>query len=470
MRLRSLFALFLLAACADEPAVVTSTVTVDSPPVWRELGRPLREAFGIAGPSPYYPGQDAKRAWQLREAQAIGLSHYRHELKWNEIETAPGVFVWNQDTAIEEAHAHDQRMLAVIAYGNHLYSAESQANGNDGYYPPDDPNDMAPFAQAAVERYKDKIRRWEFWNEPNGGYRFWKSAIGGEPERFAELAVVAAKAMRKADPDIQIALGGLFYHDYVVVPGAPKFLDAVLRARPELKSFYDAVSYHPYKPYPPTNPPEENGSWDEDQDRTVDAMRAVMDAHGWAAKELWITENGWPLSPAVGEVEQAQYLVRSALLAFARGVTEFDWYTFWDHEDPSKALVLPEAYFGLVRPGTKGMPYDYDDAGDDPPVKKLGFQAMAVMLRELGDATTVADVSGAHRASGARLIALRGPKQQVIAVWHSAVGGRDSIPVPLWEKRAPTKAMGMLGEPLGVPQPGATLALTPSPVYLFYGP
>lgn len=465
--MRRFVAVLLLAACSETSNPPLRT-PVPAEPVTSDLGRPLREAFGIGAQIPYYAGSEAKRAYQLAAAAEAGISHYRWEMQWVEIERTPGVFTWVHDEAVDAGLAVGQKWLGVVAYGNPLYSAASRADGNDHHYPPDDFADFEPYAEKLTAHYKGRIDRWEFWNEPNGGYRFWKSAVGGEAARFAELAVIGAKAMRRGKPDIKIALGGFFYHDYIVVPGAPRFLDAVLKARPELRGLYDAVSYHPYKPYPPIDPPEMAGSWDEDQDDTVAAMRAVMAAHGWQDKELWITENGWPIGPLVDEARQAQYLVRGALLAFSKGVREYDWYTFWDYEDPSKALVPPEAYFGLVRPGPGSPPFSYREDAPDAPVRKQAFTATAVMLKTLGTCRAVTDLPGAARAMGARLVQLTGKGCRAIAAWHTALGGTLAIDVPTLDGAAPSRAVGMLGEAMALPAEGAKLVLDGSPVYLLY--
>lgn len=466
-------ATLIVTACAGEPAPVSKA---DSPSdslsglQWVAIGRTLREAVGIAGPIPRGDGRmAAKREYQLNEAQKIGLSHYRNEFnQWVEAESQPGVFVFPEDDLVEQARAKGQGILGIVGFGNPLYSIEGRKH-NDHMYPPDDPASIEGYAFTLASYYRGRIDRWEFWNEPNGGYRFWKSRPGGDAPAFADLALVAARAMRAGNPDAKLALGGFFYHDYIVVPGAVRFLDAVMRARPQLRDLYDAVSFHPYKPYPPVDPPEMAGSWDEDQDATIDAMRAIMARHGMADKEIWITENGWPTGPLVDETDQARYLVRGALTALAKGVKEYDWYTFWDSEDPSQLLAPPEGYFGLVRPGTPGMTPTYLPDGPNPPQKKLGFTALAVLLAELGAMIEIAEISGDWKPWGVRLMALRAEGRCVLVAWRSGFGGEFAIELPPnIEGKRPRAAVDMLGRSVSLPAPGERFYITPSPVYVRY--
>ncbi len=454
-----------LVTAGDEPGSLSEKTWQE--PAWKSMDRPLREAFGIAGPIPRGAGgpQAAKRAWQLQTAQEAGLSHYRREILWVETERTPGEYTWVDDDALADAQAHGQTLLGVIAYGNPLYSAQGAATGSH-HYPPDDPDDIRPWVKALGEHYRGVVDRWEFWNEPNGGYRFWKSAPGGDAEAFAELAVAAAEEMRAANPDAVLALGGLFYHDYLVVPGAPRFLEDVLTARPELHDLYDAVSFHPYKRYPPGDPPEAAGSWDEDQDDMVDTMRAVMNRFGWHDKDIWITENGWPTGGLVDDTMQARYLVRSALLAFARGVKEFDWYTFWDLEPSRVVLAEPERYFGLVSVGEPDKPIDYLADGDNPPKAKLGWKALSTMLGELGPATEIADLSGDWREDGLRLIGLRQGESITLVGWYTGLVGEKSVTLPRLEGRSSVDAVDMLGNPIVLDE--GKLTFTPTPVYVRY--
>ncbi len=462
----------VLSACAREevpPPAANGPPPVA--PVWVELGRPMRDAFGLAAPLRRgSPKWDAQRRWQIEAAAGIGLSHYRHEVLWVETERTPGVFEFPDEESLQEAAAAGQSMLGVIAYGNPLYSAEGAAR-HDHHYPPDDPEALRPYARAVAERYRTLISRWEFWNEPNGGYRFWMSDIGGDPVAFGTLARIGAEAVREGNPEAKLALGGLFYHDYAVVPGAPRFLEAVVAAHPDLPELYDAVSFHPYKPYPPGDPPEMEGSWDEDIVAMIRTMRETMDRLGLRGHELWITENGWPTGLLVDDRSQARYLVRGALLSFAAGVKEYDWYTFWDYESTANVLVPTEAWFGLVRPGDPALPFDYLRDGANPPQPKIGWYALAAMLAELGTADAFADITDAvdseARPLGLRFVAARRGADLTVAAWHAGLGQGLRFAPPQIEGFALKSAVDMTGGALAL-EPA--MQFSPSPVYLRYRP
>lgn len=58
--------------------------------------------------------------------------------------------------------------------------------------------------QVIVARYRGKIAAWEIWNEPDLT-EYWKGSAG----ECAELVKQAAIAMRQADPNVVLVLGGM---------------------------------------------------------------------------------------------------------------------------------------------------------------------------------------------------------------------------------------------------------------------
>jgi len=74
-------------------------------------------------------------------------------------------------------------------------------------YPPRDWVDWADYVRQVVKHYKDNIKYWEVWNEPNNS-DFWAGTV----EQYYKLLKIAYCTAKEVDPDCKIvapAVGGL---------------------------------------------------------------------------------------------------------------------------------------------------------------------------------------------------------------------------------------------------------------------
>ncbi len=207
------------------------------------------------------------------------------------------------------------------------------------------------FFGAAVQRYGPRgsfwsehpsvperpITRWEIWNEPN-------NPIYKDPPRtYAKLLGIASNAIKAADANAEVILGGMF--------GTPKggasatawrYLADLYAAG--AGSNFDAVALHPYAP---------NVAGITYQ---MGRIRSVLASHDDASKPTFITEIGWgsggsersPGTGGRGQVfvvspqRQARNLTRSfALLTNHRSswrVGGVYWFTWRDPTDPPPGL------------------------------------------------------------------------------------------------------------------------------------
>ena len=78
------------------------------------------------------------------------------------------------------------------------------------------------------------------WNEANL-HVFWQPTP--DPVRYASLYAAAHGAIKRADPQASVLIGGL-------APYADGFVGEMYAARPDLRSKVDGVGYHPYDLYP----------------------------------------------------------------------------------------------------------------------------------------------------------------------------------------------------------------------------
>ncbi|TFG72656.1 MAG: hypothetical protein E4H27_02225 [Anaerolineales bacterium] len=62
------------------------------------------------------------------------------------------------------------------------------------------------FVYTTVSHFKDKVHVWEIWNEPD-----WDAFWTGTPAQYAQLLKVAYQAVKAADHDAVVLMGGLAY-------------------------------------------------------------------------------------------------------------------------------------------------------------------------------------------------------------------------------------------------------------------
>ncbi len=267
----------------------------------------------------------------------LGVAAVRSHIHWSLVQPTQETWDWSvSDGALAAAEANGLEYIAMLGYG--VAWASSQTS-DDKYYPPDDPADFAVFAGAAAERYAGRIQRYEIWNEPNAGYRFWKPELAGDPVAYGELFLAAEAAIHAADPNAQVLIGGTFFHEQGI-PGTLSFIEEMLQAHPDLLGRADAVGVHPYTQYPPRVPPEDDQEGEVAIWEMYSQLRALT-----GTLPLVVTEMGWPSWNPVDEDDQAAWLTRSMLLSQAAGVTDLCWYTLYDDEEP----VTQEDAFGLTR-------------------------------------------------------------------------------------------------------------------------
>jgi polysaccharide biosynthesis protein PslG len=178
---------------------------------------------------------------------------------------------------------------------------------------------------------------------------------------YVELLNASALALRRADPQAHVVLGGLHGRSWISLEQ--------LYAAGAYNDF-DSVAIHPYTRLP------------QNTVRLLRMIRAVMARHGDAGKPLDVTELSWPSSRervpdavgfAVTPAVQALRLTRAyVLLAKARQelrLRSVYWYT-WMSRDFSPTDSFD--YAGLVKQANFGGP-----------VRKPAYRAFRRVLRRL---------------------------------------------------------------------------------------
>jgi len=377
-------------------------------------------------------------------AGLTGAGWTREEFNWNLIEPRPGEY---HQPSLE---ALDQVVAQAAARGIEVVGLITGASGwsSGGLGPSTEAQfrDFASFVAFLVDRYRDRIRFWEIWNEPNVDV-FWPPRPN--PAAYVRLLTLAAEAARAVNPEVRIIGGSvaelkdLFFVFSLFILGAGESMDI--------------LSIHPY-----TSPEPLEGSTTEYNLSLLSGLAALFGP----PKPVWVTEIGFPTcqgSPGVTEADQARLLVRAYLTLQAAGVETAAWY---DLKDDGLDPLDCGSRFGLVT-----------HQADLPPLRpRPAFQAFRTMAGLLAG------------SSFSRKLDLGFGRRGL--VFDPGLGGTDTRTrtLALWLVTDPTKAgdqerteplelplrgrvdsvVDLFGQPLDHSFDGQSLSLTlsGSPVYV----
>lgn len=287
------------------------------------------------------PAAVAERAFEIEMLKRLGIGCIRRDFIWKEIEPKRGEFHFeNLDRARDELDAAGIEVLALLAYSNPW---AEQIEGNDSSI---DPADYAAFGRAVATHFRGRVRYYEIWNEPN--WVFWRP--DPDPVAYGVLFKATATAIREADADARIVLGGTFSLPGMLAGRVWDFVYDVADAHPDIGDYFDILSYHPYTEFQ-VKAPEAGVEGDERHPSLVQMTRAIeragQDIYG-GGKPIWNTEAGWA-SSNVGDDNQALYIVRALLLSAYLGVERFHVYTTFDGNPAHAPAGLPaEAWYGFL--------------------------------------------------------------------------------------------------------------------------
>ncbi len=241
-------------------------------------------------------------------------------------------------------------------------------DGTDGT-PVNDSNYAALYFYKTVTLYKDNVRFWEIWNEPD----FGGANCGWKPEgmdgnwfdntpgpcetqlktpvyHYIRLLKVAYEVIKSLDEDAFISVGGIGFESYldVLLRFTDNPVDGSVTAEYPLKggAYFDALSFHSY--------PHFNGTLlyfdsltatylpQRHSDAAVDGIidhqsrfQAVLDKHGFDGvtfpkKEVIITETGMPskkFNEWIGSHEaQKNFVMKVQIAAFKNKIRQIDFY------------------------------------------------------------------------------------------------------------------------------------------------
>ncbi|MFC2036385.1 hypothetical protein ACFLYD_00225 [Chloroflexota bacterium] len=348
----------------------------------------------------------------LTEAlDASGACWARLRVDWAKIqpEPPPAPYIWGP--------YHDEKLRLVTGTGVQLIAhvdgiPDWASDSPCGPIDPDGLDGFVNFLTDLVNRYKEppwNIHHWELFNEPDGtwpqladdGMGCW----GYHGQSYAQMLAAAYVAIKAADPEATVLMGGLAYEWFTEYGGAfyRYFVDDVMAHGGA--EYVDVLNFHYFSdfhrewerwddPPPPTCGILNDGQGSPYEAGGIDLVakanhfRNRLDTCFGVEKPIWLTELGEhgragnPDSLA----QQARYVIQGYARGLAAGIQNITWF----------ALVSPP-----YDPHEQGLLYE-DDWSPKP-----AFYAYQTLTRELAGYTysttlDVPDVEGYvfHKAHG----------------------------------------------------------------------
>jgi hypothetical protein len=220
-----------------------------------------REKFG----SHYQPGEAEKSVALMAQA---GVGFVRFDFLWEDIEPKAGKFDFTKyDQLVDLITQHGIKIEALLAY-NPPWSGKSWNQAPDLVA-------YCRYARAVVQRYKDRVRHWELWHEPDNP-AFWQPQ--DNMRGYVQLLKHAYPLLKAADPTCVIHVGGMSR-------SLPMSLKNIYEAGG--KGFFDVLNIHPFaNPLVP-------GALGAVQHMHKFVCR-VMESYNDGDKPIWFTEIGCP--------------------------------------------------------------------------------------------------------------------------------------------------------------------------------
>ncbi|WP_286329108.1 glycosyl hydrolase [Agromyces marinus] len=302
-----------------------------------------------------------------------GVAGIRDTLGWGQFEPEEGLYAGGPafyDDYINTASELGAEPLVILSYGNKLYDQDDEGFGA-APFTERGIQAYAEYARAVLDRHEGVVDTVEVWNEYNGAEAPWnRGPCKADPKCYYEMLKVTAEVVHEAHPDAKI-----------VGPAAVTLPYAWLE---ELFShgaleYLDAVTVHPYgfpqSPEAGYTAPSLPGVGLEARIQQLDEL--IREYNDGEAKPIWFTEVGWQSNISargVSEATQADYTVRSQVIALASGVERVYWYSL---ENTGVNRAAPGQNWGMVRSAA-------DPAGAYTP--KMAFNAYATLTRVLSGA------------------------------------------------------------------------------------
>jgi hypothetical protein len=241
-------------------------------------------------------------------AFGLGVHWIRVDFDWFRMEPQQGRFAWEEtDRVIEGSRERGLEVLATLAY------TPAWASSNPGNHGTNDPPASIElwrsFVRASVSRYRERVRFWQFWNEPNLS-EFWN---GSMLQYRVSILEEGARTAKSVAPSSRVVAPGL-----ANVGAWRDWFQEAIRA----KGFIDVVNHHSYASTGRASIVELR------TDRPFQtSLRTLMRENGVDDRPFWLTETG----RRTADGDQPRYYQEVlATLRAETWVSRLFFFHYWD--------------------------------------------------------------------------------------------------------------------------------------------
>ena len=303
----------------------------------------------------------------------LGVRTWRGSFGWDDYEPTRGQYDFEWLTRfVSLADSMGITLRPYLAY-TPGWAARGAGDGHVWNDPPRRPDDWTQFVSALASRFRSarSIASYEIYNEEN--VPLWWDAT---PAEYAGILRLGAEAIRAADPNARVLLGGMVWPD-------AEWLEVVCQKQPIP---FDLIPFHAYpETWTPDSVTVENyltPGYREDFLPLADRQCGRM--------PIWINELGFATTPGKSELSQAEWWVRAfATFLAAPRIEHLGIYEIRDQRPGTDVIGdAPNYYLGLLR--ADGTP-------------KRAFKTVQLLVRLFGgDSITVADPALRVRVTGGK--------------------------------------------------------------------
>jgi hypothetical protein len=285
----------------------------------------------------------------------LGVTTVRVDANWGYVEYAQNQYNWTQYDQMVGAIRAEGLGIEFIIDGCPQWAATVPADVTEStdYVQPTSSAQFAAWGATVASRYgSGGVTSYEIWNEPNSAV-FWLPQPN--PAAYTADLKAAYTAIKAVEPSQTVISGGLAPEatDGTDINGITFLQDMYADGA---KNYFNALGYHPYS-FPALPNTYESWSGFSQLSETSPSIRSVMAANGDSAKQVWLTEVGWPTNTTsttglTGDDAQTDDISQIATFAGANSwVGPIYWFTYQDDN---------AGPFGLV--GEKSSYYVYSGA------------------------------------------------------------------------------------------------------------
>ncbi|KXU92962.1 hypothetical protein CR51_29775 [Caballeronia megalochromosomata] len=305
-------------------------------------------SFSEAGVQTHFAHRKGVPAVVLPLVKRAGFTWIRDEVYWSEIEKTPGQFQLPRNDNeyggyVRPAARMNLKVLMELDFGNGR-AYPTLFKGPQGFPQTQQERDLfVRYAEKVVGFYRDYVKTWEIWNEPEF------ASIGYD--KYIALLKPVYSAIKKLSPDSSVvscggggAGGG---------PGGDCIMQIV---KADALAYQDGFSIHPYmSPYDPDlGYAVKNSPLSRVNVSTVwPHLQRMTQAHprpGVGPLKLYVTEIGWPSNPAnAGLSERKQAAAAARTFLISRRFNTMETVIWYDFVDDGVNPNDKEANFGLLR-------------------------------------------------------------------------------------------------------------------------